>query len=398
MRLLVAKTKEGKLISLAAGTRSREEWLIMKAREHFFCPGCKARVYMKLGCKRSWHFAHANDAACPCESEPESDYHVKGKTLLYKWLRVQKLSPFLEPYLPALKQRPDLLIQTPKEYSAIEYQCSTVHQDLFLKRTKAFIKAKITPIWILGGTRLKRLGTSTFQLSDMDWLAVRDFPDAPKSPALLYFCPEAKQFAVLSGLTPISASKVQAHICYFSPETLTLHQLFEPLEPKRSNDIQEWLTVKKRWRLNAFRYRTASYQHVALMLADQHRSLSQFPSLAGLPTPYLFWIETPCFLWQTWLLCRFMLGQPRGTAVSFRDVYDAFKINVSNNTFQVRRMPLADNSHWSFAIMCYLNELTELGYLKPVGKSVFKIIKNVALPESMEQLLDEDREHLLPVD
>jgi competence protein CoiA len=387
--VFVAKTENGQLLSLADSWDKRR-LIRLKQQERFFCPACKARVHMKIGEKKTWHFAHVAEADCIVAVEAESTYHLKGKKLLYNWLKMQQVSVFLEPYLTTLKQRPDILLHTASRYTAIEFQCSTIHSDLFTKRTKTFEKARISPIWILGGNRMKRIGAANFQFSDMDWLAARDDPNDPVSIRLTYFCPDVRQFAVISKLMPYSSLKACAKVSFYPPESFVHDLLITPYETN-SMPYSDWLKIKKRWRLHAFRYRTQPYQYITRLLQTNNVALSQFPPEAGLPVDYTFWIATPCYLWQTWVLYEFIFNRPNGVNISFHDVYDAFNNLVHQHIFQIRNLPLVKNSHYSFALMAYLQSLIQLGILKKTGKKTFVKVCTPPVPVNPEELFHKDK-------
>lgn len=116
----------------------------------FYCPHCKEQVQLKVGEVKVPHFAHlANSRCAQMFSEGESEIHLQGKEQLYKMFQRLKLQVELECYLTELAQRPDLLVtdQFGRRF-AIEFQCSPISQEQIRKRTKGYLSAKITPIWI----------------------------------------------------------------------------------------------------------------------------------------------------------------------------------------------------------------------------------------------------------
>lgn len=355
--------------------------------QEFFCPACRERVIVKTGSNRMWHFAHSHNSNCTA-SEPESEYHLLGKKLLYEWLTAQNQTVELEKYFLRINQRADLYASRP-----IEFQCSTIPDERFFERTKNYMKIGEKPLWILSGNRLNRIGTNLFRFKQMDWLALNESTDCFDETFLLYYCPIQDTFAYLTNILPVSSSKVYANIRYFKRKQLSYDNLYK-LSSWSQNSIppELWKKVKTNWRIypNRRKHRAAYYVH--RMLLQNSRSLPLFPSEAGIPTKYSFWIETPLYLWQTWLLIQFIFPQAKQAEFQFQDVYAQFKSLVQRRIFNVRKFPLIGNSHYSFAIMNYLHDLCQLGILEKTRKSTFTIKKRIELPHTLEEAMRMDDE------
>src|SRR5690625_6633327 len=87
-----------------------------------------------------------------------SNYHEKGKLLLYQWLKSQQLHVELEPYLKEIKQQPDILLLLQGKIIAIEYQCARIPIRDIQRRNNGYKQRGIIPIWILGAKQFKRQG------------------------------------------------------------------------------------------------------------------------------------------------------------------------------------------------------------------------------------------------
>ncbi|MGN7477096.1 competence protein CoiA [Solibacillus silvestris] len=147
--MLVAMTKEQQLFQLHAQL-SQQELQTLKKQHQFFCPQCSEQLLLKVGQIKIPHFAHQKNSSChSLFSEGESAAHLLGKQQLFQLFKKLQLNPFLEPYLPSLKQRPDILIRKNDRQYAIEFQCSPISHDLFRQRTNGYRKADIIPIWLL---------------------------------------------------------------------------------------------------------------------------------------------------------------------------------------------------------------------------------------------------------
>ncbi|MFO8069059.1 MAG: competence protein CoiA family protein [Alkalibacterium sp.] len=118
--------------------------------EECFCPACKEEVIFKNGSIYQSHFSHRNNSNCKTFSEGETEEHMEGKLLLYNWFKKEKIEVQLEAFLPALKQRPDLLINYKGINIAIEYQCSPISKEMITSRTRGYKRNGYYVFWILG--------------------------------------------------------------------------------------------------------------------------------------------------------------------------------------------------------------------------------------------------------
>jgi competence CoiA-like predicted nuclease len=366
MRLLVAKRKNGRLFSLL-DDQEKSKLAAMRKRETFYCPICGAPVQMKLGSKVSWHFSHFRQSACSYSAEAESSYHLEGKKSLFRWLGVQNVPVKLEPYLQPVKQRPDLLLQTSPKQTALEFQCSSISPDLLIKRTKSYIQARIDPIWILGGNRMSRLKSNVFRLSDMDWLAVRKPSRMNDDLMLLYFCPESRNFAVLTRLLPLGPTRVMAHLRYRPISSFSFHDLYSLDKPLKFTIPKDWLSFKQQKRFYAFRARGRAEGYV--------RKLSgmypQIPAAAGWPTPSAYQIETSPFLWQSWLFYKFCVEKPASETIYLPSIVKEFRFLVNIGIFHTRSFPYPGMMNEKAPIMEYISCLVRFGYLKKVNSAAF---------------------------
>ncbi len=380
--MLSAINQRGELVSIVTIDEKHE-----LLNQKFFCPACKERLIVKTGSNRMWHFAHPHHSNC-ASSEPESEYHLLGKKLLYEWLNAQNQTVEMETYFPNIKQRADLYAKRP-----IEFQCSTIPDALFVERTKNYCKIGEKPLWILGGSRIDRIGKRLFRLRRMDWLALNESADHSFETFLLYYCPQTDQFTYLTNIIPVSSTKVFAHIYHVARSKRNYEDLFKlDFLSQLSIDFAFWQKVKTNWRVYPNRRKQRASFYVQRMLLKNNRSLPLFPSEAGIPTKFSFWIETPVYLWQTWLLLQFVFPQAKNAEFHFHDVYAQFKSLVQRKIFAVRNLPLLEHSHYSFAIMEYLHYLCKLKLLEKIDKNTFKVMRNINLAKTLEEALRLDVE------
>ncbi|PID21837.1 hypothetical protein CSV61_06360 [Sporosarcina sp. P3] len=147
--LLTALTSGGKQVVLTRqlSLSNLREW---RKNETFHCPQCKEHVLLKVGDIIIPHFAHLKQTTCRDSfSEGESPTHLLGKIQLYELFTQLPLHTEMEPYLPAIRQRPDLLVTWQNEQIPIEFQCSTIPIARILERNAGYHSVNMLPIWIV---------------------------------------------------------------------------------------------------------------------------------------------------------------------------------------------------------------------------------------------------------
>jgi competence protein CoiA len=128
-------------------------------KDKYFCPACKQPVYIKNGRIKLPHFAHFAESSCSFYTEAETQEHLALKQVFANWCEQQQLPYEVEKFLPALNQRPDLLIGN----LAIEIQCSPLSIQRLIERTKCYQKHGYQPLWICG----KKLSVTYNKLSEL---------------------------------------------------------------------------------------------------------------------------------------------------------------------------------------------------------------------------------------
>lgn len=124
---------------------------VTKNTQTFKCPGCNDAVFLKKGVHKIAHFSHYAKSICKTFSEGESVEHLKGKKLIYEYLVSKGEVVSMEPFLPELYQRPDLLWKKQDGTTlAIEFQCSPLSSRRMLERSNGYKEAGYDVIWILG--------------------------------------------------------------------------------------------------------------------------------------------------------------------------------------------------------------------------------------------------------
>lgn len=384
--MLLAQTEDGRIISLVK-VKNKVELEELKKNENFICPVCKEKVILKTGTKRIWHFAHAHNTNCGQEFERESDYHLQGKIKLYEWFQNQGFHVELEKYIPEIKQRPDLFFQWKNKTYAIEYQCSKIDLQLLKKRTAVYLQNHITPIWIAGRTRLKKVSRLSIKLSTFD-LSMANF--LHHQPLLIYYCPITNLFTILSNLLPFSSTIFTASTDIVPACKINFSQLIQWKQGRNFECGERWLSLKQRFRMNTHLYLSTCYKR---FFYENGCPISLLPGEAGIPVKSMIWMQTEAILWQGWILVKFIIPSRRGETISFHTIFHRFKEEVRKGFFVIRQLPFIKDSHYSFAILEYLQKLEKLGVLKRTGSmTLFQKETEIIIPQNVENACQLDRD------
>lgn len=166
------------------------------------------------------HFAHKKQSNCQQSfSEGETAIHLLGKSQLYEMFRKLHLNVHLEPYLPALSQRPDLLVEKKQQQFAIEFQCSTIPIPQIESRTSGYLQANIIPIWILKTPKDKQPYVDGIQQVKLSPFKQQFISYTQSYPQMITFNPETSTFLYFSHLLPIGGYRYIANVRHLSLDT-----------------------------------------------------------------------------------------------------------------------------------------------------------------------------------
>lgn len=387
----MAYDEQKNIVNVAEKKWTKER--LKKARElsNFFCPVCSNEVELKIGTVITAHFAHKKSKGCTTKTESESQYHMQGKLDLYNWLQNQSSinDVMLEPYIREIKQRPDLLFKDGAKRMLIEYQCSSIAQNMLQQRSLKYKEQKIIDFWILGAKSLKRNGSYEFQLSIFQWIFARK--TTLSSPPTIYaYCSNLKSFIILYSIIPFSSRSVIANHYTYPIHSITYPELFNQQMNKKKL-LSTWINKMKRFRLKPISYRSKDETsfHFFLYL-KKNLPLSYLPSLAFLPLNSNYLFESPVYVWQGWILV-FIDLQPIKATFSFQNIYQYIAKKVKEGTLTLRYLPFVD-IHYSFAIKDYLLHLCHFSILKQKQKNIFIKQKSIVWTTRLEDLIEKDSE------
>ncbi|MEH7239258.1 competence protein CoiA [Bacillus sp. JJ1562] len=392
--MFVALRENGEYISLVEKWE-RSDLLKLRSHEAFLCPACQSKVQLKAGLKKTHHFAHLKGAECTIKTEPESEYHLEGKRQLYQWFQSQGFDVILEPFLPEISQRPDLLVTTQNKRYAIEYQCSQIDYPLFKKRSDSYKNEGIVPIWILGAKWFKRMSTYSVRLSPFQWLFATSF-NQPIQPSILYYCPDTSTFIKLSNLQPFTTGEAFCSIHFYKEKVISFSRLLTPTIPTLTLR-KLWNRKKQKWRESYSIYSTNHLAPFLTILYQNRIPPAHLPAEAGLPVQSGYWLHTPPMIWQMWILLDFLLQLRRGDTFFFSKVMEVIAKRIATKDILVRKLPLVFHTQYSQAIEEYLQILVATGNLKKISKTKYEKAGVFEIPINLDEASKMDDKQLASV-
>lgn len=153
--MFVSEDERGKRVTLLSHAQAAR---LRAGGGQYRCPACHGAVLIKNGSQMPAHFAHRHNACVA--SEPESAEHLRGKLLLAEIGRAAGWEAEFEVYVPAIKQRIDVLLRRGPARLALEFQCSPLAAPKLRARTQGYRQEDIPVRWILGH-RYDRLAAAT---------------------------------------------------------------------------------------------------------------------------------------------------------------------------------------------------------------------------------------------
>ncbi|WP_262499734.1 competence protein CoiA [Planococcus sp. ANT_H30] len=301
--ILVAKTKRQELFYLT-GKHTRQELQEIRLQEQFYCPSCQASLLLKIGQINIPHFAHKTLSDCDHSGEPESSLHLHGKLLLYHFFQQLKFNVELEQYLPPIRQRADLLVDS---HYAIEFQCSSIPVSQLVQRSKGYLTIGIQPIWIKGLKEPCQEEIGLLRIKS-DELAMRQ--SAGQVSFILLFYPPNNQFYYQSNLFYVGPNR-------WVGKTKSLQatkQIFPFALPKSLSKeefkvvMEVFYQVKKKYIRNQL-YAENRIKNVFCRLCYELRvDVMNVPKLVGIPLLGADCIKQPAILWQLQVVVAYDKG------------------------------------------------------------------------------------------
>jgi competence protein CoiA len=379
--LLTAKTKTGKTICLGYDYK-RETLLYFRKNEEFICPVCGEGLSLKLGNQRIFHFAHKKGGVCREVYENESLYHMEGKRQLYQWLIRQRIPSSLEYYDTEIKQRPDIMFKHNGSKYALEYQCSMLSEDIFLKRTQTYLNHGYIPLWILGSKNIKSKRKDLLSLSSFNYLFLQE--TIHHQYLIPSYCPENRQFVILGSIQPYSTKNAFAQIDTYPISSASLDGI---LHPRLTNqiDILQWNQDIERYNLNWSFHPSPEKRRFLYEIYNQGLNLFLLPPEIGLPVPKSLHILTPPTIWQTYIYLDNFINLNTGDYIDLKAVERNFNKRIKKKQILIRNLLQLKEQNPFESVKEYLFQLEKLGYLKLKGETIIQLVKKIVTPKSNQE-------------
>lgn len=338
----------------------------MRPNVSFYCPECNGKVILKMGEKKIMHFAHERGACCRANAEAESGYHLDGKLQLYHYLKRIGLSPELEPYFSAIKQRGDIGVLIDNQYYVIEYQCSPISTDLLRKRTAGYLRIQIVPIWIIGFKNIKKITRNMLRLSTFSAQFITKYHQQYILPS---YCPTQQKFYFFHSFFPLTVNQTYCVCTTQSLKELTSlpyiqkHQHIFPMD--------EWKNAIRKQKIHHIHYQT-DINNQFLKEIYPHKLHPHFlPPYIGIPIPSTIIFETPSLFWQTFIIIDNFLGKNKGKIISFQKILEYFYWRIDKQHIKLRKLPLADEDSWKHVVLDYLQTLVQINIVQEIKPQFF---------------------------
>lgn len=357
----------------------RSEINRLKRQETFFCPVCYKKVFIRFSKRMLPHFVHYSETNCT--GSGESVYHQQAKMQLYNWLKKQYNQVYLEKYVEAINQYPDVYVETEKRKIACEFQAAKISSQTILDRNDGYKRSCIQPIWIIGHNQLIERNNQSFQLNAFLKQFIYQF-DLMYPPTIYFYCPTSYYFTVWSDIYPLQAYAYGKKTLY-SIHSISFPHLFTKNRLSATALFTSWENEKKKFRLHYRRRVYGIEWEWRNWLYEKGYFIENLPAIIHLPIQQQFQVTVPLWHWQSRFIIDFFYPLPKFQSFCLQDVlmYYAPKImgKVSIEHHIVNH-PLAQ----------YIAYLVCLGYVKQVSPTHFMKIKQISFYDHIETAIKRD--------
>jgi competence protein CoiA len=380
--LLNARTKTGKNICLGYDYK-KETLLYLRSKEEFLCPICGESVLLKLGDSRIFHFAHKQGGTCRDFYESETFSHMEGKRQLYQWLNRQKIPSVLEYYDRKIQQRPDIMFTYNRKRYALEYQCSTIPESVFIKRTTTYLKNGYIPLWILSSNHIHQKKQEIVGLSNFHYLFLRS-----TSSGTFYiptYCPDKQLFHFVESITSYSIKNAFAQHSYYQANKTKLESLLEPKMSMQLN-LSSWNSEMEKSTLNWSLHPGQKQKEFLHELYNRNLNPFLLPPEIGLPVPHSVLIQTSPLIWQTYLFIDVLANKKPHDLITLQEINVQFKKRIRRNDIILRKLPQVMSVNPLLAVTEYLQHLERLEIVTRKGDMTFQLQRKIIIPKSNREM------------
>ncbi|WP_144509486.1 competence protein CoiA [Bacillus sp. FJAT-22090] len=303
--ILTAATKQGDII--ISSNYSREYLKQFKKNNSFLCLQCNEEVILKNGLINIPHFAHKRHSECNHSfSEGESEDHLNGKIQLYEFFQKQKRNPQLEPFIPSIKQRPDILMQSRQTSIAIEFQCSPILLTKMLQRHEGYKQQNIEPLWILRTPSISEFPSREIGLMRLSAYYRQFFLVTPTNGKMIItYNPQNKHFHYISDPLHIKSNNYIVKVKKLSLEKQSWP--FAIVKRITMYEYENYLRIYREQRFkhvnNLYYFNRKGVQSIFLQICYRWQLLpKRLPIFIGIPTAYASAFSVHAVEWQIQLI------------------------------------------------------------------------------------------------
>ncbi|WP_391120503.1 competence protein CoiA [Psychrobacillus sp. L3] len=305
LTILTAVTKHGHLFIPAR--YSTERLSEIKNTTTFLCIQCQEKVILKNGMINIPHFAHKRKSECSYSfSEGETEDHLNGKLQLYDFFKRLHVQTQLEPFLPSIKQRPDILISWKETMFAIEFQCSPISALVINERSKGYQNHSILPIWILRTPPSHEFPHHEIGIMKLSAFRQQFFTSNPTyGKTIITYCPQTKYFHYISNILHI-----RSNTFIVKSKKLPVDDQTWPFALVKRLSKIEYETYLKIYRYQRFRHLENMYFHNKKGIQSSFLRVcyrwqlypKKLPLFIGIPTAYAEAFHVHAVEWQIQLI------------------------------------------------------------------------------------------------
>lgn len=376
--MLTAITKTGKKICLAYNY-NKATLVHLRNHEEFLCPVCGEDVTLKLGNERIFHFAHKRGGTCLEWYENETMSHVEGKRQLYQWLNRQKISSVLEFFDKGIQQRPDIMFKLHERKFALEYQCSMIPENVFIKRTENYLQNGYIPLWILDAKHLHIKKRNLISLSNFHYFFLRS--SYTGSFFIPCYCPEQQHFHLIKSIVPVSTKNALCEIITVPLQKIHIESFFEISSVYQFNLI-DWKKELDHFLFNWSRYVNSRQKSFLHEIYINNLNPILFPPEIGLPVSRSIFIQTPPVIWQTYLFLDVLAHKEPNDIITVKEISHQFHKRMQRKEIAIRTLPQMANANPLVPVLEYFGHLEQLGIVRRRNATVFQVLRKFIIPRT----------------
>ena len=258
----------------------------------FYCQTCQQQVRLKVGAIKKPHFSHLTK--CQHLTNPESDEHQLGKSLMFSWIKSLNPDQLIVEYrLPHINRIADLYFTLNHQKYVIEIQKSLISKQELDNRTKAYESAHIIPIWLfITPVHQKKLSVYMPPLMQKQ-----------KHQTILYLNVKTKELTRYNQCLWLTKGECLSSNQAQLLTEVTLNQLCDNTLKTFNISKMEWLSYKQAFRLSKWYYYLKQNYGLRTLCAKHQLSLSLIGEEVGWPIQQCGGFVEPLMLWQSVISC-----------------------------------------------------------------------------------------------